>query len=211
MRQRSHPCDPWLVAALLAGVLALALHVALIVLSMPHASARVAQAAALAQPLALAVAEAGDEHARQLVLRENGRDVGSIAIPPGVTRAALDEGIAAALWHPNGRDVAAGVNGNGGSFVVVFLEQPTGTFLAVDVSRVERANIGGIGPSRRYTQRQTKPVEWLPRSRIEGTGAYRNRPAVQIPLQTPVWDEARVRYAGTEALIITRDGMRLWR
>jgi hypothetical protein len=179
-------------------------------LSVPLQSQR-AEPAIAPQRLALVVVEAGPGEAARLALRENGRDLGSIAVPPGVTRTALDEGIAGALWHPNGRDVAAGFTGDAGSFVVVFLEQPAGGFRAVDVSRVERTNIGGIGPSRTYTERRTRPVEWLPRSRIEGTGPYAGLPAVQILLRTHVWDESRVRYTGAEPLIITRDGTPLWR
>jgi hypothetical protein len=47
---------------------------------------------------------------------------------------------------------------------------------------------------------------------IEALGSrYDRAEAVQIRLRTEVWDEAGTRYVGTEPLIITRDGVPLWR
>jgi hypothetical protein len=41
------------------------------------------------------------------------------------------------------------------SFVVVFLRQASGTYLAVDESQVERLNIGMSGPNKAYRNVQT--------------------------------------------------------
>ena len=89
------------------------------------------------------------------------------------------------------------------SFIVVFLLQPNGAYLAVDMSRVEHVNIGAIGPDRAYREVQTAPVEWLVRPAGD--------PDVQFWLQTHAWDPSGLRYAGREPLIITREGRPLWR
>jgi hypothetical protein len=179
-----------------------ALAVFTVAVDSPHASTQ----ASGPRPVLL-VTDGGD--GRRLVLRGGTREVGSIAVPPDVGRAALDAAISSALWHPNRWDVAISANGDTGSFVVVFLEQPNGTYAAVDVSRVERTTIGGIGPNRTYRVRRTRAVEWLADRQLEGP--YAGRPAVQIRFRTEVWDEAGTRYAGGDVLIITRDGTPLWR
>lgn len=195
-----------------SGAVALALvGGALAVWSAPLQSQRASVPATVEPQPALSVVTDGAVGAMRVVLRDGAREAGSIAVPAGVTRAAVAAAIADALWHPDGRDVAFGVRGEEQSFVVVFLEQPAGAHTAVDVSRVERANIGAIGPDRVYPYRYTRPVEWLPRHQVEGTGPYSGRPAVQISFRTELHDDAGVRYAAAEALIVTRDGTPLWR
>lgn len=139
---------------------------------------------------------------RQLVVSKDGKQLGSIAVPGRVSAADLDEGLKGMLWHPDGSGLALGFKGDKGSFVVVFLRQASGAYVAVDVSQVERANIGAIGPNRPYRNVQTAPTEWLP-SREDG--------AVQLWLQTLAWDLSGRRYRPREPLIITRDGRPLWR
>jgi hypothetical protein len=158
------------------------------------------------------VLDGSSNEPQRVAVLQDGRERGSIAIPEGVTRAAIDAGLREVLWHPNGRDVAIAFKGAAASFVVVFLDQPGGVMRPVDVSQVERTNIGGIGPFRTYVDRRTRPVEWLGLARIEALGSrYDRAEAVQIRLRTEVWDEAGTRYVGTEPLIITRDGVPLWR
>jgi hypothetical protein len=123
-------------------------------------------------------------------------------VPHRVSAASLALGLKAVLRHPNGHDLAAGFRGDNGSFVVVFLRQANGTYLSVDVSQVERVNIGAIGPDRVYRDTETAPVEWMLRDSDD---------AVQVRLRTTTWDVAGRRYRGTEPLIITRDGRPLWR
>jgi hypothetical protein len=141
-------------------------------------------------------------HGKRLVVLKDGNVLGSVDVPPRVSAAALDAGLKGVLRHPNGIDLAAGFEGDKGSFVVVFLQQASGSYLAVDVSQVEQKNIGAIGPSRQYRERHTVPTEWLP-DRIGG--------AVQLFIQTRAWDMNGRRYSSKEPLIITRDGTPLWR
>jgi hypothetical protein len=152
---------------------------------------------------------------RRLAIFRNGREAGSIAVPPRVTVSALAEGLEKAVWHPNRDDVAVGFEGKEQvipdvrvardaapiSFVVVFLLQPEGTYIAVDVSQVEKVNIGRIGPFRSYRNAVSAPTRWVQRESDD----------VQLWLQTSAWDLTGQRYRSSEPLIITRDGRPLWR
>ena len=153
--------------------------------------------------LGLDVGDGLSGQGRRLVVSKDGKELGSIAVSPRVSSAALDQGLKETLRHPNGNDLAVGFKGDKGSFVVVFLLQASGGYLGVDVSRAEQVNIGVIGPNRTYRDVQTSPIEWLHRS--EGDDA------VEIRLQTHARDLAGRRYRPTEPLIITRDGRALWR
>jgi len=139
---------------------------------------------------------------RRLTISNEGREAGSLAVPPRVSASSLDHGIKGAVWHSGGQDVAVGFKGDKSSFVVVFLRQPDGRYIAADVSRVEAVNIGAIGPDRTYRDVETVPVEWRP---------DREDNAVQVLLRTRVWDLSGQRYGAGEPLIITRDGRPLWR
>jgi hypothetical protein len=171
--------------------------IAVVILSGPIA------AQAPSGQLRVDVVEGLSGQGRRLVVLNDGKELGSIAVPPRVSATALDRGLKETLRHPNGNDLAVGFKGDKGSFVVVFLLQPNGAYLAVDVSRVELANIGVIGHNRTYRDVQTMPIEWL--HRPEGDDS------VQIRLQTRARDVAGRRYRPTEPLIITRDGRALWR
>jgi hypothetical protein len=140
---------------------------------------------------------------RRLAVVRDGKEVGSIVVPPGISERDVQDGLKRLLFHPNGNDLAVGFKADKGSFVVVFLRQASGAYVAVDVSRVERVNIGVSGPHRRYYDVHTVPLEWLPRD--EGDDS------VQIRLQTRARDASGRRYRPTEPLIIMRDGRPLWR
>jgi hypothetical protein len=152
---------------------------------------------------------------RRLAIFRNGSESGSIAVPSRVSASALAEGLEKAIWHPNRDDVAVGFIGDEQmipdrrvardagpvSFVVVFLLQPGGTYIAVDVSQVELVNIGRIGPLRSYRNAETAPTQWVQRESDD----------VQVWLHTAAWDLTGQRYRSSEPLIITRDGRPLWR
>jgi hypothetical protein len=107
------------------------------------------------------------------------------------------------LRHPKGNALAAGFKSEKGSFVVVFLRQASGSYIGVDVSQVEKVNIGAIGPNRAYRNVETEPAGWLERPPDDD--------AVQVWLRTRAWDLSGQRYTMKEPLIITRDGKPLWR
>jgi len=144
-----------------------------------------------------------DPAGRQLVLVKDGKNAGSVAIPVTLPASVVEGGLGKILRHPNGNDVAIGFNSAKSSFVVVFLLQRDGSYLAVDVTRVEKVNIGAIGPFRAYKRTETTPTGWLERPQ--------NDDSVQVRLQTRAWDLSGRRYTMNEPLIITRDGTPLWR
>lgn len=135
------------------------------------------------------------------MVRRAGKELGGIAIPTDVSAAAIDAGLATIVWHPGGRDFACAFARTKGSFVVVFLAQSDGTYRGVDVSQVEKVNIGAIGPFRKYRETRSRPIDWIPR----------DDDSVQVRLRTDAWDTAGVHYRMHEPLIITRAGEPLWR
>jgi hypothetical protein len=144
-----------------------------------------------------------DPAGRLLAVVRDGKNVGSIVIPMAMPALTVEQGLRNILRHPNGNDLAIGFNSAQSSFVVVFLLQRDGSYLAVDVTRVEKVNIGAIGPFRAYKRTETTPTSWLERPQ--------NDDSVQIQLQTHAWDLSGRRYTMNEPLIITRDGTPLWR
>jgi len=81
--------------------------------------------------------------------------------------AALENGV----WNPKRTAVAASVDNNpDGTVAFVFLKQSNGSYLAVDVSQVERANFGALGirPWTDYGRFETKPVKWWDES-VDGS------------------------------------------
>lgn len=119
-----------------------------------------------------------------------------------MSAGALDEGLKGVLKDPRGVDLAIGVKGLRQSFVVVFLRQASGSYLAVDVSQVEQNNIGVIGSGRSYRDVDTLPTGWLPPEPDD---------AVRIWMQTWAWDMTGQRYGTKEPLLITREGRPGWR
>jgi len=153
--------------------------------------------------LRLNVVDGLSGHERRLVVSKDGSDVGAIAVPSRVSATALEQGLKAMRRHPNGNDLAVGLRGEEGSFVVVFVLQASGRYVGVDVSRVEQVNLGVIGRDRTFRDVQTTPTEWL--HRPEGDDS------VQIRIQTRATDSSGRQYFATEPLIITRQGRALWR
>jgi hypothetical protein len=153
-------------------------------------------------PVTLAAVNDPSRQGQRLVVLSDGKELGSIDVPPRVPAAALDEGLRGVLKDPRGVDLAIGVKGVRQSFVVVFLRQASGSYLAVDVSQVEQKNIGVIGSGRSYRDVYTVPTGWLP---------PRPDDAVQIWMQTWAWDMTGQRYSTKEPLLITRDGRPGWR
>jgi hypothetical protein len=150
---------------------------------------------------------------KRLTVVEAGSERGSIDVPTRVSSAALEAGQRSVLVHPNKHDLAVGFRGTTErivdrpgvpqSFVVLFLRQTSGAYLAVDVSRVELVNIGFIGHNRPYSDVATVPIEWLARPADDD--------AVQVRLQTHARDQSGQRYRPAEPLIVARDGRPLWR
>ena len=184
---------------------ALLLAVTIVVFAPPARQAHAeTQAGATGRPdSSITIQRARDDAARptRLEVRRAGKELGGVPVPADVSLAAIDAGLKTIVWHPGGRDFACAFARMKGSFVVVFLVQGDGTYRAVDVSQVETANIGGIGPNRQYREVRSTPVDWLPRT----------DDSVQLRLRTDAWDMSGRHYRMQEPLIITRAGQPLWR
>lgn len=153
--------------------------------------------------LVLKMLEGPSESEKRLALFKDSEELGSIEFPPGVSSRSIEDGLKRILWHPNGQDLAVAFIGEKNSFIVVFLRNQAGKYLAVDVSQVENGNFGKLGREFRRKDFATLPTQWLPRPD--------NDNLVQVVMRTRVWDLAGRRYTVTEPLVITRDGKPLWR
>lgn len=101
------------------------------------------------------------------------------------------------LWNSNKTAVAIAIPKPGpkASFLFVFLRRGHGDYLAVDVSTMEGANLGYIGPDRHYERVETAPLKWLDRD----DGLF------QIQMRTRAWSSGR-RYTASGTLLIKSDG-----
>lgn len=122
------------------------------------------------------------------------------ALPPKVSSNELAEALERGLWNSNKTAVAISIRRTKASPVFVFLRSEDGSYLASDISQVEGANIGFIGPHAKYERIETEPIQWLPRE----DGWF------QIVVRTRAWRSGK-RYTAAEPLIIRPDGTPLWR
>ena len=69
----------------------------------------------------------------------------------------------------------------------------------IDVSGMEGANLGLIGPDRRYDRVETTPLKWL----------HRDDGLFQIQMRTRAWKSGQ-RYTAAGTLVIKPDGTCVW-
>lgn len=108
---------------------------------------------------------------------------------------AIDQG----LWNTQRTALAIAIPRPEASLLFVFLQQDSEDYLPVDVSGLERANIGFIGPDRRYERIETTPLKWL--SRDDGR--------FHIQMRTYAWSSGQ-RYTAAGTLLMDPDGTCLW-
>jgi len=108
----------------------------------------------------------------------------------------------AGLWNPELTAMAMSVPRAAGSLLFVFIRQEDGSYIGVDVGKVEVMNLGKLGTVVRkdYDRCETVPTEWLPRE--DGRS--------QVVLRTRAW-RAGKRYTVSERLVIEADGVVRWR
>lgn len=85
------------------------------------------------------------------MLTLQGKELSSIALPPAILRPRLARGLQAALWHPNGSAVAVALKMEKGTFVVAFILQDDGSYVATDVSDGPKGSV--LSPERRSRTR----------------------------------------------------------
>ncbi len=118
---------------------------------------------------------------------------------PHISTNAITDAIDRGLWNTNKTALAIAIPRPSASLLFVFLRQKNGEYLAVDVSGMEGANVGLIGPDRRYDRVETKPLKWLNRD----DGLF------QIQMRTRAWHSSH-RYTGAGTLVIKPDGTCIW-
>ena len=121
------------------------------------------------------------------------------ALPKEISTNEIVRVLHAGLWNSNRTAVAAAFVRPKASLVFVFLRQTSGKYLVVDVSGVEKVNLGALGLAG-YDRLETTPVRWL----------HRDDDLFQVVLRTRAWKGGQ-RYTMSEALIIKPDGTPLWR
>ncbi|WND79845.1 hypothetical protein [Lysobacter capsici] len=107
---------------------------------------------------------------------------------------------ASALWSVDRRAAAASMRTATGPGVFVFLRGGDGSFQKIDVSAVERKNLGKLGLAQRYERIETRAVGWLP---SQGE-------LLRLEVRTQAWHQGR-RYVAEELLMLRTDGRVLWR
>jgi hypothetical protein len=122
-------------------------------------------------------------------------------LPAEVPDEVVDQAVRAGVWNATNTAVAISVQRPSGSAVLAFIVQATGEWVAIDVSDVERTNLGKLGIARAgYDKVETEPVRWL----AGRDGSF------QIVLRTRAWKAGR-RFTASEPLLIRPDGTVVWR
>jgi len=117
-------------------------------------------------------------------------------LSPKQNEANLTETLKTGAWSYDKNEVIVNLENK----IYLFMTNTSGNVMAVDLSKVEKSNIGKIGPNRHYEKVQTKVTEWLEDSPSK----------LQIKLETTAWSKGK-RYRAFEPLIVQRDGKVLWR
>jgi len=124
------------------------------------------------------------------------------ALPRDISTEEIERALNRGLWNPDRTALAIAIPNPKASVLIVFLRQPSGRFLAVDVSGMEGRNFGFLGTRREdYDRFETVPVEWLRRD----DGLF------QVRMRTRAW-KGKQRYTahGGGTCVIQPDGTALW-
>ncbi len=123
-------------------------------------------------------------------------------LPQDISNNEIVRVLSTGLWNTNRTALAIAIPKPKASVLFVFLRQPGGKYLAVDVSGMEGCNFGYLGTRREdYDRFETTPIEWLRRE----DGLF------QVRMRTRAW-KGRQRYtaSGGGTCVIKRDGTTLW-
>jgi len=118
---------------------------------------------------------------------------------PQISTNDIARAIGHGLWNSNRTAVAIAIPKPKASLLFVFLRQLHGDYLAVDVSGMEGANVGRLGPDRHYDRLETAPLKWL----------HRGDELFEIQVRTRAWSSG-LRYTTSGTLAIKPDGTCLW-
>ncbi|MCP5467843.1 MAG: hypothetical protein H7A32_01065 [Deltaproteobacteria bacterium] len=117
---------------------------------------------------------------------------------PQFSNNDLSKHLNSGLWNDDKTALAVVISNSS----YVFLAQAEGTFLAVNISRVEDANLGKLGIQNKswYDRVETIPLKW----------EDRKDKLFQVTMQTSAWKNGK-KYTVAELLLIKNNGTVLWR
>lgn len=122
-------------------------------------------------------------------------------LPETAGDAKVERALRAGIWNRDKTALAIHLPVPRGTALLVFILQATGEWVPVDVSPVERANLGKLGvPGTAFDSVVTVPLRWLDRS--DGL--------LQVEVRTRAWKSGQ-RFTVSEPLLIRPDGTVLWR
>ena len=106
------------------------------------------------------------------------------------------------LWNPDRNAIAVSSVSINKTTVYIFIIQPDESYLPVNLSDVEDANLRKLGLCDRscYSKVKTEAIRWLPSSTS----------VLKILIQTQAWKNGQ-RHTMSEPVTITASGLVLWR
>ena len=104
-----------------------------------------------------------------------------------------------ALWSQDKSAVVVYPFDTNKTSIYIFIKNESDKFIGVDISRVERINLGTIGSNRKFEKVETKAVKWMEHEKY-----------YQIHIETKAWSKGQ-RYRASERLLIDKNGRVLWR
>jgi hypothetical protein len=113
----------------------------------------------------------------------------------------VQDALTKGLWTPDRRAVAVAVCGVDQAELFVFLRVKSGLYVSVNVSPLERTNLGRLGTLKRedYQRVVTTPVEWIPRT----------DKMLEIQMRTQVWRLGK-RKTTSGSVVIEPGGTCIW-
>jgi hypothetical protein len=122
------------------------------------------------------------------------------ALPQEFAPSQVSGGLQNGLWDSGRTAVAATFPRPSGTLVLVLLRKANGAFLAVDISNVERSNLGKLGLGGETNRVESTPVKV----------SRRANGSVEVVVRTRVWKRAQ-RYTVSEPVVVKPDGTVLLR
>ena len=118
---------------------------------------------------------------------------------PNYLEAELNTMFKNALWNNEKSAVVVYPSDMNKTSIYIFIKNESDEFIGVDISQVERGNLGQIGSNRHFEKVETKAVKWMEHEKY-----YR------IHMETKAWSKGQ-RYRVSEYLLIDKSGRVLWR
>ncbi len=118
---------------------------------------------------------------------------------PTHSKVALKTMLQNGLWNYEKSAIAVYPSDENQTSIYLFIKDSSDKFIAVDISLVEKVNLGAIGSNRHFDKVESKALQWLEHEKY-----------YQIRVETKAWVKGK-RYRHSEKLLIKKSGKVLWR